>query len=83
MIIEKKIYVCDMCRTESEDFGFGTNRDSGRGQLKFNGSRGYKAHDGAWGGTSFSKDLLLCHSCCDKVNKFLATEIKKGAINEN
>ena len=60
MIIQKKIYVCDLCKHEEEEWP-NLENENDYGRLTFKGAK-----------ITYKRDLLLCFNCCENVHNALS-----------
>lgn len=64
------IYTCDRCGRESDDSSFNNGSRSGKAEVTMIGADGGKTHDGAWGGYSYKRRVVICFSCAAKFREW-------------
>ena len=69
MMAEKTIttYICDGCGKRSHTPDFNDGSTCGSMKLKYKFHKGGRGFDGAWGGTTFQQEMLLCPDCGDSI----------------
>jgi len=74
-------YICDRCGRRSEKPDFKDGNRAGKISIKIEGHKSIKGHDGAWGGSRVRKDVEVCYSCSELLEKLFMDfmEEKEGS----